>query len=84
MSDVHDTLSVAIGGSGAGQVFEGIRRFDIYVRLKKEARDNAQVIQDLILENAAGQRIPLEELASIEEVVGPRQITRENNRYRYC
>ncbi|MEH6672378.1 efflux RND transporter permease subunit [Halopseudomonas sp.] len=79
VSDVHDTLSVAIGGSGAGQVFEGIRRFDIYVRLKKEARDNAQVIQDLILENAAGQRIPLEELASIEEVVGPRQITRENN-----
>ncbi len=79
VSDVHDTLSVAIGGSGAGQVFEGIRRFHIYVRLKKEARDNAQVIQDLILENAAGQRIPLEELASIEEVVGPRQITRENN-----
>ena len=37
------------------------------------------MIQDLILENAAGQRIPLEELASIEEVVGPRQITRENN-----
>mgnify|MGYP003643648748 FL=1 len=79
VSDVHDTLSVAVGGSGAGQVFEGIRRFDIYVRLKEEARNNAEVIRDLILENATGQRIPLEELASIEEVVGPRQITRENN-----
>lgn len=79
VSDVHDTLTVAVGGSEAGQVFEGIRRFDIYVRLKQEARNKAEVIRQLILENAAGQRIPLEELASIEEVVGPRQITRENN-----
>ncbi|UAW98645.1 efflux RND transporter permease subunit [Halopseudomonas nanhaiensis] len=79
VNDVHDTLSVAVGGSEAGQVFEGIRRFDIYVRLKQEARNKAEVIRQLILENAAGQRIPLEELASIEEVVGPRQITRENN-----
>ncbi|WP_339650499.1 CusA/CzcA family heavy metal efflux RND transporter [Halopseudomonas pelagia] len=79
VSDVHDTLSVAVGGSEAGQVFEGIRRFDIYVRLKKEARNETEVIRQLILENTAGQRIPLEELAAIEEVVGPRQITRENN-----
>ena len=68
-----------MGGSEAGQVFEGIRRFDIYVRLEKKSRDEADVIRQLIIENDAGQRIPLEELANIEEVVGPRQITRENN-----
>ena len=79
VSDVQKTLSVAVGGSEAGQVFEGIRRFDIYVRLEKKSRDEADVIRQLIIENDAGQRIPLEELANIEEVVGPRQITRENN-----
>ncbi|MDX1506481.1 MAG: efflux RND transporter permease subunit, partial [Spongiibacter sp.] len=79
VSDVQRTLSVAVGGSEAGQVFEGIRRFDIYVRLEEPARNRADVIGQLIVKNAAGQRIPLEELAVIEEVVGPRQITRENN-----
>ena len=79
VSDVQRTLSVAVGGSEAGQVFEGIRRFDIFVRLKEPARDRVDVIGQLIIENATGQRIPLEELAAIEEVVGPRQITRENN-----
>lgn len=79
VSDVQDTLSLAVGGSKAGQVFEGIRRFDIYLRLEQSARDKADVIGQLIIENSTGQRIPLEELATIEEVVGPRQITRENN-----
>ena len=79
VNDVQSTLSMAVGGSEAGQVFEGIRRFDIYLRLKEKARNEAEVIRQLIIENAAGQRIPLEELAKIEEIVGPRQITRENN-----
>lgn len=79
VGDVQRTLSVAVGGSKAGQVFEGIRRFDIYLRLEEASRNEADVIRRLIIENAAGQRVPLEELADIEEVVGPRQITRENN-----
>jgi len=79
VSDVQETLSIAVGGDSAGQVFEGIRRFDIYLRLQTSARDQLDVIKDLIIENDNGQRIPLSELAVIEEVVGPRQITRENN-----
>ncbi|EDY85994.1 cation efflux system protein CzcA [gamma proteobacterium HTCC5015] len=78
-SEIQDTLKIAIGGASAGQVFEGIRRFDIYLRLKKSARDRKDKLARLIIENNRGQRIPLNELATIEEVVGPRQITRENN-----
>src|SRR5690554_714138 len=44
VSDVQRTLSVAVGGGEAGQVFEGIRRFDIYVRLEESARNRADVI----------------------------------------
>jgi cobalt-zinc-cadmium resistance protein CzcA len=79
VGDVQQTLRIAVGGARAGQVFEGVRRFDIYLRLKERARNNADAIGRLIVENGQGQRIPLEELATIEEVVGPRQITRENN-----
>jgi cobalt-zinc-cadmium resistance protein CzcA len=79
VSDVQHTLNMAVGGASAGQVFEGIRRFDIYLRLQEDARQDAEAIRQLIIENDAGQRIPLEEVAAIEEVVGPRQITRENN-----
>ena len=43
----------------------------------KNRAQRADVIGQLIIKNAAGQRIPLEELAAIEEVVGPRQITRK-------
>lgn len=79
VSDVQETLRIAVGGERAGQVFEGIRRFDILLRLNKSGRDRMRAIKDIVIENAEGQRIPLNELAIIEEVVGPRQITRENN-----
>ncbi|ROQ21537.1 cobalt-zinc-cadmium resistance protein CzcA [Marinimicrobium koreense] len=79
VSDVQETISIAIGGDSAGQVFEGIRRFDIYVRLKESSRDRTEVIRDLKVRNEQGQQIPLSELARVEEVVGPRQVTRENN-----
>lgn len=79
VSEVQETLSIAIGGASAGQLFEGIRRFDIFLRLEKSARDRADNIAQITIENDLGQRIPLKELAQIEEVTGPRQVTRENN-----
>ncbi|WP_027330124.1 efflux RND transporter permease subunit [Marinimicrobium agarilyticum] len=79
ISDVQETLRIAVGGASAGQVFEGIRRFDIYLRLQASARDRTEVLGDLKIRNPQGLEVPLNELATIEEVVGPRQITRENN-----
>lgn len=79
VSEVQETLRIAVGGDSAGQVFEGIRRFDITLRLQESARDRTEAIRDLKVRNDQGQQIPLSELASVQEVVGPRQITRENN-----
>jgi cobalt-zinc-cadmium resistance protein CzcA len=56
-----------------------VRRFDILVRFAPEYRETAEAIQDLIIAGPGGLRVPLSELASVEEIVGPRQITRENN-----
>ena len=44
VSDVQDTLQIAMGGRSAGQVFEGDRRFDIVVRLPEEMRTNPDSI----------------------------------------
>ena len=40
VSDVQDTLQIALGGRTAGQIFEGDRRFDIIVRLPEDLRTN--------------------------------------------
>jgi len=68
-----------VGGEVAGQIFEGIRRFDILVRFAPEYRSTPKAIGDILIETPDGAKVPLAELASIEEIVGPRQITRQNN-----
>ena len=79
VSEVQETLSVAVGGANAGQVFEGIRRFDINLRLQGDARGRTDEIRQLKVHTTQGQQVPLRELATVEEVSGPRQVTRENN-----
>ena len=78
VEEVQRTLSASIGGEVAGQVFEGIRRFDVLVRLAAEYRETPEAIRRLLVVSPDGYRVPLEELASFELVVGPRQIRRED------
>jgi heavy metal efflux system protein len=44
---VQDTVGTAIGGSAAGQMFEGDRRFDIVVRLPEALRQDTAALGDL-------------------------------------
>ena len=78
LSDVQHTFQAAVGGAEVGQVFEGIRRFDILVRYEPEARDTSEAIGDILVESPTGVRVPLNELADIRRISGPRQITRED------
>jgi len=79
ISDVQQVIRAAVGGVTAGQIFEGIRRFDILVRYVPEARETIEAIREIIVETSSGMRVPLSELAEIKEIIGPRQITREDN-----
>lgn len=79
VEDVQETIRSAVGGEKAGQVFEGIKRFDILVRYIPEARGTSEAIANVIVAAPNGLKVPLSQLAKIEEIVGPRQITRENN-----
>ncbi len=82
VSEVQDVIRTAIGGSTAGQVFEGQRRFDIFIRLKQSFRNDVKAIGNILVSAPNGSRIPLSQLAEIQTMVGPKQISRENNRRR--
>ncbi len=79
VEDVQRVVEAAVGGTAAGEVFEGIRRFDIYVRFAERARSTPKAIGSILIPAPGGALVPLSDLARVEEIVGPRQITRENN-----
>jgi len=79
LSDVQQVIRTAIGGETAGQIFEVIRRFDIFVRFAPEFRSDKQAISNLLISSPNGLQVPLSQVATIEEIEGPRQITREQN-----
>jgi cobalt-zinc-cadmium resistance protein CzcA len=79
ISEVQKVIRAAVGGQTAGQIFEGVRRFDILVRFEKEFRDTPEAIGEVLMTAPNRIKVPLKQLASIEEFVGQRQITRENN-----
>lgn len=79
VADAQEVVHAAVGGEVAGEIFEGIRRFDILVRYAPEARSTHESIRHILVTAPGGARVPLDELATIDEIVGPRQITREDN-----
>lgn len=82
VEDVQEVIRTAIGGAEAGQVFEGQRRFDIAVRYAEAFRATPEDIARAQVATPGGARVPLSQVASIEEIVGPKQISREANQRR--
>ena len=80
VADVLETVQDAIGGARAGQVFDGVRRFDIIARYTEADRDTPERIARTLIEGPNGERLPLGALARVERIEGPRQVTRENGR----
>lgn len=68
----------ALGGSDVSQVLEGQRRFALTVRFPTEARQSAEAVSSLLVSAPNGERIPVGQLARVEEVAGPAEISHEN------
>lgn len=88
VGDVQDTIAVAVGGRQAGTLYEGDRRFDMVVRLSDALRTDIDGLSRLLIPvpalagNAEGQLgfIALSQVASLDLVLGPNQISRENGK----
>ena len=79
VGDIQRVVQAGIGGSKAGLIFEGIRRYEILVRYPETYRNTVDAIKETTIRSPDGALVPLDEVASVEEIVGPRQITRERS-----
>lgn len=88
VGDVQDTIAVAVGGRQAGTLYEGDRRFDMVVRLSDTLRTDIDGLSRLLIpvpalaSSTSGQLgfIALSQVASLDLVLGPNQISRENGK----
>ncbi|RMT21916.1 Heavy metal efflux pump CzcA [Pseudomonas amygdali pv. mori] len=90
VADVQDAIAIALGGRQAGTLYEGDRRFDMVVRLSEQLRTDVDGLSSLLIPvpavtgSSAGNQqisfISLSQVASLDLVLGPNQISRENGK----
>lgn len=82
ISDVNTLLKTAFAGNTAGVIFEGEKRFEMVVRLERELRENISSIENLYLPLPSGNKVPLNQVASVALKNAPAQISREDGKRR--
>ncbi|WP_313417094.1 efflux RND transporter permease subunit, partial [Pseudomonas oryzihabitans] len=84
VGDIQDVIATALGGRKAGTLFEGDRRFDLMIRLPETLRSDPAVLARLPIPLPAVEGrvefIPLADVARLETVLGPNQISREDGK----
>lgn len=75
-----DVLKTLTDGSHSARIVDGIRRYDLVVRLPDDARSPSDLANTLIRTPAG--TVPVSTFATVEESDGPNQIGRENSRRR--
>jgi cobalt-zinc-cadmium resistance protein CzcA len=80
--DVVRALRVGLVGDQASEVWVGQRRYDLVVRLADSARNSVAAIRELRLEGHDGTRIPIQQVARVEEILAPGMIRREGGNRR--
>ena len=73
-----ELLETALHGHEVAEVLDQQRTFDVMVRFAADARDSAVAIADMLIDTPSGTRVPLSQLARVEETLGPNTINREN------
>ena len=78
-ADANAVIEMAIGGKAATQLYEGIRRFDIRLRIPEEYRKSETDIGNLMVPTHSGVIGPGKEMANITTKTGPCLIFRDDN-----
>ncbi|MDB5696207.1 MAG: multidrug transporter AcrB [Sphingomonas bacterium] len=77
---VSDALATLSGGERVSQIVDGLRRYDVVLRLPDNERTTAK-LSNLLIETPRGP-VPLSNMADIRETEGPNQILREDGKRR--
>ena len=78
-ADANAVVAMAIGGLAASTLYEGVRTFDIRIRLPEEYRKTPEDIGNLLVPTMGGARVPIKEIATITQKTGPCLIFRDDN-----
>jgi CzcA family heavy metal efflux pump len=73
-----ELLEVALNGKVVSEVLEGQRTYDVIVRFDDESRSEIDAIRHSLIDTPSGIKVPLENLAIVNESKGPNVISREN------
>lgn len=78
-ADANAVVAMAIGGLAASTLYEGIKTFDIRIRLPEEFRKTPEDIGNLLVPTQNGSKVPIKEIASITQKTGACLIYRDDN-----
>jgi len=78
-ADANAVVAMAIGGLAASSLYEGIKIFDIRIRLPEEFRKTPEDIGNLLVPTQNGSKVPIKEIASIDKKTGACLIFRDDN-----
>ncbi|WP_059414355.1 CusA/CzcA family heavy metal efflux RND transporter [Cupriavidus basilensis] len=87
VKEVADTVSAAMAGRPAGQIFDGDRRYDIVIRLPGNQRENLDVLGALpvmlpAVTDQAHASVPLRQLVEFRFTQGLNEVSRDNGKRR--
>lgn len=78
VGNMSEIVETAFNGRVVSQILKDQQLFDLVVWLKEDARNNLDIIRNLLVDTPTGQKIPLAQVASIDYGTGPNTINREN------
>ena len=79
-ANVADALETLSNGEKVSQIVDGVKRYDVVIRLPESERTTAQ-LANLLIETPRGP-VPLINMTDIRETQGPNQILREDGKRR--
>ena len=80
VADIHEVLSIGVGGVAIGETYEGRERYAISMRLEEAYRHQPEAMGNIPIITQSGLHIPVSEVATITIENGPAAIKSENSR----
>jgi Cu(I)/Ag(I) efflux system membrane protein CusA/SilA len=78
VAGLQEVIEAAVGGMTLTTTVEGRERYPVRLRYPRELRDSPEALSRILVPTAAGARIPLGEVATVEYTRGAQMIQSEN------
>ncbi|BAY59355.1 cation efflux system protein (plasmid) [Leptolyngbya boryana NIES-2135] len=78
IGELSDLVETGLNGKVVSQVLENQQTFDLVVWFQEPYRNSIDVIRNLLVDTPNGQKVPLAQVAKVDNGKGPNTINREN------